>query len=178
MVRWAFACGLLVTACGIDSHEVDVQPGESIKLDDVNGDVGCEGGTLYLPATTVINGSLDATNCVLKVMGLVNGSITASGGVVHVIDALSVNCSLDVSDAAEVIVSDSDFNGGAEIENTAMVRILGSSFNGDGGFVSNAFVEVADASFNGSLEIRGSDACLAENNRTNGSQAVGDCDGS
>src|SRR5262245_13851885 len=98
----ALASLTFITACGTDTHALDIGKGETVTLPSVNGDVGCNGGTAYLPPSNSINGSLDATDCVLKIMGTINGPLTAKGGVVHVIDAVSVNGDLEVTQAAEV----------------------------------------------------------------------------
>src|SRR5262249_34838659 len=109
---------IFITGC-MQHPDVEIHNGETVTLSDVNGDVGCDGGTAYLPPNTTINGWLDATNCVLKIMGTINGSLTAHGGIVHVIDVPTVNGELDVTGAVEVIASNSDFNGSAEVDHTA-----------------------------------------------------------
>ena len=159
----------------MQSAAAQIGPNDYVRLDQgANGDVTCDGGTLYLPAEASINGDLDATDCTLKIEGLVNGSITATGGLVHVFAVPSVNGALDVRDASEVVVLGSLFNGGADVENTHVVTVTDSTFNNDGTFDGNV-VDVEYTFFNGSLQITGSQSCTQTGNQTNGSLDVSGC---
>jgi hypothetical protein len=179
MVRSVLWCGLLAAslgACRIGAPELEVKPGEHVTLENgVNGDVGCDRGSIYLPASESINGDLDSSYCVLKVAGTVNGSITAHGGIIHVLDVLSINGELAVRGAHEVFVTGSDFNGGLDVEDSRSVVVLSTGFNGDGEVFGNGDVEIWDNSFNGSLTIRDSGSCTASNNDTNGTLFATDC---
>jgi hypothetical protein len=168
------AC-VLAGGC-MQSTAAQIGPNDYVRLDQgANGDVTCDRGTLYLPADASINGDLDASDCALKIEGLVNGSITASGGLVHVLAVPSVNGDLEVHDADEVVVLGSLFNGGADVENTRTVTITDSNYNNDGTFDGNGVVDIEDTFFNGSLEISGSQSCRQTGNQTNGSLDVSGC---
>jgi len=152
-MRWIAAC-LLATGC---MDAVSVGPNDNVRLDNgVNGDVSCDRGHVQLPEGTSINGSFDASYCVVDIFGSINGSITVTGGILHVIDVPSVNGELDVSDAYELVVDNSQFNGGADIEGTLHVSVTNSGFNG-------------------SVEIDGVKDCTEANNRANGSLVASNC---
>ncbi len=175
MLRSSLWCACLA-ACGLGSPAVDVKPGEHLTLSTgVNGDVRCDGGAIDLPVSASINGDLDSSDCELKIAGIVNGAITATGGLVHVIDVPSVNGALTVDGAYEVYVAGSDVNGGLDIEHSGKVAVLQSRFNGDGNIVYNGDIEVDGNSFNGSLTIQQAASCSAGNNDTNGTLSVADC---
>jgi hypothetical protein len=163
-MRWVLAaCVVLSGGCAAPS---------ALSAEDA---FTCEGGTIRLPAQQSINESIDATDCVVKITGLVNGSITATGGVVHVVAAPTVNGELVVDGAREVVVQASQLNGGIDIEHSTTVTVEGSSFNGEGRFVSDGTVTVTDSSFNGSLTISDPQSCTQRDNQTNGTIASGSC---
>ena len=66
----------------------------------IAGDVNCSGGSFALPAGSVIDGNLDASDCTLDISGEVNGTITATGG-------------------AEIVVSGADVSGGIAVGPTS-----------------------------------------------------------
>jgi hypothetical protein len=156
MWRVSMIAYALLGACGLDPA-VRIGQNEYVRLDQgANGDVACDYGTLYLPSGASINGELDGTYCVLKIAGTINGPITVTGGILHLIDVPSVNGELDVSGAYELVVVNSQVNGDADIERTRTVTI-------------------ADSSFNGSLSISDSSACAASNVHANGSIVASGC---
>ena len=155
---------------------VQVGPQDYVRLDQgANGNVSCDQGTIYLPPGASINGELDATDCSLKIEGIINGKITASGGLLHVFEVVTINGSIAVRDADEVIVLGSQVNGGADVEQTRTVTVTDSSFNATGTFLGNGAVDLENTFFNGSLEISGSASCKESGNRTNGTLDVSGC---
>lgn len=165
----ALAWCVLLGGCGLGQPAFQVKPGDNVRLDQgVNGDVGCDTGTLYLPSSSLINGALDGTDCIFKIEGTVNGPITAHGGVVHVLDVPTVNGPLAVSNALEVYVVGTGFNGELDVEDSHNVTIQASRFNGDGTVTGNDNVILEGTSFNGSLTVRSNATCVAANNSTNG----------
>jgi hypothetical protein len=177
-MRWAICSWVFVCACNL-APTTQVGQGQTLMLDDtngVNGDVSCDGGTINMPTEGWINGTLDANDCVLKISGTINGSLTATGGVVHVIDATSVNGQLTVTSAFEVVIAGTGFNGGADVESSVTVTVTDTDFNGDGEFTGDT-VSVTDAEFNGSLTVSGSKACSESGNSLNGSLSASGCGG-
>lgn len=172
MQRWMM-CVLLAGGC--TRTALELHAGDDRTLGDVNGSVSCDRATLYLPANALINGDLDATYCVLKIVGTVNGAITAHGGIVHVIGADTINGELSVDGAHEVIASNSSFNGGLDVESSETVRILASDFNGDGVLANNASVDVEDTFFNGDIDIHGNALCAVADNSLNGTRSESGC---
>ena len=149
------ACAVL-GGCVLDPA-VQVKPNETVVLQDgANGDVTCQQGTLSLPITASINGKIEAHYCVIEIDGTVNGSISTTGGILHVFDVGDVNGELEVHDAYELVVSSSQFNGGATVDGTRSVTIVNSGFNGD-------------------VSISGADSCDVSNNRANGSYVAAGC---
>jgi hypothetical protein len=161
-MRWA-ACLLCVAACAAPSVATDHEG------------FTCDDGTIMLPAGKTINASIDATDCVVKITGLVNGSITATGGVVHVVAAPTVNGELVVEGATEVVVEGSQLNGGIDVENSLAVTVEDSQFNGQGQFIDDGTVTITSSFFNDSLTIRGAQSCTQRDNQANGPVALGSC---
>jgi hypothetical protein len=141
-MRSLLAACLVMSACGV-SPTPAVQPNTAVvnqgSGDDgsgerINGDVNCNGGSFVLPAGSIINGNLDASDCTLEVSGVVNGTITATG-------------------AADVVVSGARADGGIDIEQSGIVVVENSELNGDGTFIADGTLSVVDNVFNGSLTI-------------------------
>ena len=164
-MRWELASVLVVlAACAAEPPSPAANEGFT-----------CDGGTIMLPAGKTINASIDATDCVVKITGLVNGSITATGGVVHVVAAPTVNGQLVVDGASEVVVEGSQLNGGIDIESSLSVTVADSQFNGKGQFINDGTVTITNSFFNDSLTISGAQACAERDNETNGPVALGSC---
>jgi len=156
MWRQTMIACVLLGGCVVDPA-VRVGMDETIVLDQgANGDVTCQQGTLTVPAEASINGEIQAHYCVMEIAGTVNGSISTTGGILHVADVGSINGGLDVHDAYELIVTDSEFNGGASIDGTLTVLLGNVGFNGD-------------------VDISGVDTCEATDVRANGSYAASGC---
>ena len=172
----SFAWCVLLGACGLGQPALEVKPGDNVRLDEsVNGDVSCNTGTLYLPSSSLINGTLDGTDCVMKIEGTINGPITAHGGVVHVLDVPTVNGPLDIDHGLEVYVVGTGFNGELTVEDSHNVTIQASRFNGDGTVTGNDNVMLEGTSFNGSLTVRNNATCIAGGNSTNGGSLESSC---
>ena len=155
-MRWSIVSCLLFGAC--IPPAADIQSGQTLTSG-ANGDVTCDGGTIVLADPGVsINGDLDATDCVLKISGIVNGHIHATGGIVHVLDAVSVNGELVVHGAIDAEIESSNFNGGGDIEDTATVNVDSNTFNG-------------------SLTIAGALSCSEDGDITNGTLSAPGCGG-
>lgn len=162
----AIVCG--IAACsgvGFDP-ELEVGPGDTVYVEEgVNGDVACNGGTLVVRPNVSINGTIESTNCILKVFASNNGDIIVDGGgLVYIESVTTINGAFEATGVRTIQIYGSSFNGGLSVADSGLVEVIDSHFNGDMTIENSLDVVVLDNDLNGDLTIDGAQTCTESNN--------------